>query len=166
MNRIVARLGAAVCLLFCIAALFACAKIPAGPDRSGGVLTDTEKEETTALPQNIYIRIGDAVLAAELADNSSARALTKLLPLTITMQDYGSFEKVGPLGANLPRNDEPITTSAGDLILYQGNQFVIYYDTNHWNFTRIGKIVGVSAKQLKDLLGNGDVTVTLSLTKA
>ena len=115
MNRIVARLGAAVCLLFCIAALFACAKIPAGPDRSDGVLTNTEKEETTALPQNIYIRIGDAALAAELADNSSARALTKLLPLTITMQDYGSFEKVGPLGANLPRNDEPITATSRPL---------------------------------------------------
>ena len=81
------------------------------------------------------------------------------------MQDYGDMEKVGSLGQDLPVNDEQITTEAGDLILYQGNSFVIYYAPNTWNFTRLGKINGVSAEELQDILGEGDVTVTLSLAE-
>ncbi len=65
------------------------------------------------------------------------------------MHDYGNFEKVGPLGTDLPRNDEQITTEPGDLILYQGNSFVIYYDTNSWNFTRIGKINNATQAGIK-----------------
>lgn len=81
------------------------------------------------------------------------------------MNDYGDMEKVGSLGFSLPRNDQQITTSPGDLILYQGNSFVIYYDTNSWNFTRLGKIDGASTReQVLDLLdGKGEVTVALSL---
>ena len=86
-------------------------------------------------------------------------------PLEIDMQDYGDMEKVGSLGQDLPVNDEQITTEAGDLILYQGNSFVIYYASNTWNFTRLGKINGVSAEELQDILGEGDVTVTLSLAE-
>ncbi|MBR4632860.1 MAG: hypothetical protein IKO48_06050 [Elusimicrobia bacterium] len=84
---------------------------------------------------------GNHKLTATLVDNSSATAFYELLkkgPLTVDMHDYGSFEKVGPLGTKLPRNDTQITTQAGDIILYQGNQITIYYDTNSWNFTRLG----------------------------
>lgn len=112
------------------------------------------------------ITIGDTVLTAELADNSSVSALKELLadgPLTINMSDYANMEKVGPIGSSLPRNDEQITTGAGDIILYQGNSLVIYYDKNSWNFTRIGKINGVSQDELKEILGDGEVTVTFSL---
>ena len=64
-------------------------------------------------------------------------------------------------------NDRQTTTSPGDLILYQGNSFVIYYDTNSWNFTRLGKVDGVSSRnEMLDLLGGkGEVTVTLSLAE-
>lgn len=112
------------------------------------------------------ITVGDTVLTAEMCGNSSAEALKEMLgkaPLTIDMHDYANFEKVGSLGENLPRNDEQITTEAGDIILYQGNQITIYYDKNTWNFTRLGKIRGVSQAELKKILGDGDVTVTLSL---
>lgn len=116
----------------------------------------------------LYIKVGETTLTATLADNSSVKALKKLLSendLTIEMSDYGNFEKVGLLGVSLPRNDEQITTMPGDLILYQGNSFVIYYDTNSWNFTRMGKIENVTRSQLIELLGEGDVTVTLSLNE-
>lgn len=85
----------------------------------------------------------------------------------IRMNDYGDMEKVGSLGFSLPRNDRQTTTSPGDLILYQGNSFVIYYDTNSWNFTRLGKVDGVSSRnEMLDLLGGkGEVTVTLSLAE-
>ena len=104
---------------------------------------------------------GSHKLTATLADNSSALAFYELLekaPVTIKMNDYGNFEKVGPLGASLPRNDTHITTEAGDIILYQGNQITIYYDKNSWNFTCLGKVDGVTQAELKKVLGKGDVT--------
>ncbi len=109
---------------------------------------------------------GNHKLTATLADNSSATAFYQLLekgPVTIDMQDYGSFEKVGSLGTTLPRNDTQITTTAGDIILYQGNQITIYYDTNSWNFTRLGKVDGVTQAELKKILGKGDVTAVFSV---
>ncbi|NMC12949.1 MAG: hypothetical protein GYA34_08705 [Chloroflexi bacterium] len=112
------------------------------------------------------IQIGSTILTATLVDNSSTKALKEALvenPITIEMQDYGSMEKVGPLGMDLPRNDQQITTEAGDIILFQGNAFVIYYAPNSWNFTRLGKINNVTAKELREILGDGSVTVTLSL---
>lgn len=112
------------------------------------------------------ITAGDTTFTATLADNSSTEALKELLaegPLTINMSDYAGMEKVGPIGTSLPRNDEQISTGAGDIILYQGNSLVIYYDTNSWNFTRIGKIEGVTGEELLDAFGSGDVTVTFSL---
>lgn len=120
-----------------------------------------EQQEDT-----LYLQIGDTQLTAELADNSSAQALVELLadgPLTLDLQDYGNMEKVGPLGTELPRNDEQITTEPGDIILYQGDSLVIYYAPNSWNFTRLGKISDISESELRELLGDGDVTVTLSL---
>ena len=73
------------------------------------------------------------------------------------------MEKVGHIGASLPGNDEQISAEAGDIILYQGNSLVIYYDTNSWDFTRIGKIEDVAGEELLKAFGDGDVTVTFSL---
>ncbi len=109
---------------------------------------------------------GGSTFTAVLADNSSTKALKELLAqgdITVRMEDYASMEKVGSLGTSLPRNDRPTTTAPGDLILYQGHNLVIYYDTNSWNFTRLGKIEGVSGKDLLAALGKGEVTVTLSI---
>ena len=115
---------------------------------------------------------GSHKLTATLADNSSALAFYELLkkaPVTIKMSDYGNFEKVGPLGTSLPRNDTHITTEAGDIILYQGNQITIYYDTNSWNFTRLGKVVStgsttsITQAELKKILGKGDVTAVFEI---
>ncbi len=107
-------------------------------------------------------------LSATLSGNSSATAFYELLkkaPVTIKMRDYGNFEKVGSLGASLPRNDTQITTSAGDIILYQGNQITIYYDTNSWNFTRLGKVDELTQTELKKILGKGDVTAVFEILK-
>ncbi len=112
------------------------------------------------------IQVGDQIIIATLAENSSADAVKAALakePITIEMRDYGSMEKVGALGMSLPRNDEQITTAAGDIILYQGNAFVIYYAPNSWNFTRLDKVNDLSAAELKEILGAGNVTITLSL---
>lgn len=114
----------------------------------------------------IAIAVNGHTLTATLSDNSSSKAFLELLskaPVTIEMHDYGNFEKVGPLGTTLPRNDEQITTQAGDLILYQGNQITIYYDTNSWSFTRLGRIDNITQNELKEILGDETATVTFSL---
>ena len=109
---------------------------------------------------------GQNVLVIKPENNSSAKAFIALLQkgnLTVEMHDYGNFEKVGSIGSNLPRNDKPITTKPGDVILYQGNQITIYYDENSWNFTKLGEIQGVGQQELKSILGSGNVSVRFSL---
>ncbi|MDE6107420.1 MAG: hypothetical protein K2F83_01940 [Oscillospiraceae bacterium] len=112
------------------------------------------------------VAFGEYTYTPTLEDHSSAQAFVELLlenggSLTVDMSDYGSFEKVGPLGTTLPRNDEQITTSAGDIILYQGNSITVYYAQNSWNFTRLGRIDDPSG--LKEALGGGGVTITFSV---
>ena len=133
----------------------------------GTSVSVNESETVEEMEENtMKIQIGDTVFTAILEDNSSAEALKELLmegPLTIDMSDSGNMEKVGPIGTSLPTNDEHISTVAGDIILYQGNSLVIYYNTNTWNFTRLGKINGVTQSELMEVLGDGNVTVTLTL---
>ena len=115
----------------------------------------------------LKISVNGTELTATLEDNSSAQALTELLKqgdITVDMSDYGNFEKVGDLPQSLPRNDENITTVPGDIILYQGNKITIYYDENTWDFTKLGHIDNISQEELKTLLGDGDVTVSLSIS--
>lgn len=117
----------------------------------------------------ISIAVNNHTLMATLADNSSAKAFAELLndgPLTLDLHDYGNFEKTGSLPQTLLRNDEPIDTDFGDLILYQGNQFVLYYDKNSWTFTRLGHLdSSVTKEELKSILGEENVTVTISLAE-
>ena len=113
----------------------------------------------------LKIETNGNVFYADFEDNSSAEALKEKLnssSVTLNMHDYGNFEKVGELPFSLVRNDEYITTSSGDVILYQGNQLTIYYDINSWNFTRVAKIRNAEST-LKDKLGEGNIFVTLSL---
>lgn len=135
---------------------------------SGGASQGTVEEWVNSLKlaesgaaaeeETLEIQVNGTTIAARLAKNSSAQALAELLaegPRTIEMRDYGGMEKVGPLGQTLPTNNERITTQAGDLALYQGNQLVIYYAANTWSLTRLGKIQGVTAQELRDILGGG-----------
>jgi len=130
-------------------------------------LNFAEKQTTM---NKMYITIdGGQTLTATLADNTSAQALIEALkqaPITYEAHDYGDFEKVGPLGQSFPENNESITTEPGDIILYQGSNLCLYYDTNTWTFTRIGKIEGKTQAELKQILkaGQGNITVTLSLS--
>ncbi len=128
----------------------------------------TEAENTQNGETMIYAHIGNNTLVIKPESNSSAEAFVDLLQagdVTVDMHDYGGFEKVGPLGTDLPTNDQSITTEPGDVILYQGNQITIYYDTNTWSFTRLGKVQGLSAEELRGALGDGDPTVVFSLNR-
>ena len=114
----------------------------------------------------IKIAVNGTTLTATLKDNVSTRALVNLLkegPLTINMNDYARMEKVGPIGTTLPQCDERLTTQPGDLILYRGQYFVIYYAQNTYSLTPLGKINNITNNELIKILGNGDVTVKISL---
>ena len=133
---------------------------------STGSTTDNTKG---VLPMKLNIQIDNGTskhnLTATLYDNSSSRALVELLQkgaVTIDMHDFSNFEKVGDLPVTLPRNDTQTNTDAGDLILYLGKRFVIYYDKNSWDFTPLGKVDGVTKSELKKILGEGNVTAVLT----
>ena len=113
----------------------------------------------------MQMRIGDTAVTVIWEDNKSVTALQELVaqePLIIQMSMYGGFEQVGSLGTSLPRNDVQTTTQAGDIVLYSGNQIVVFYGSNSWSYTKLGRITVPSAEQLQKLLGNGDVTITIT----
>ena len=106
----------------------------------------------------MYINGAEVPVAWE--ENASVEALRALLPLTIPMSMYGGFEQVGPLGQSIVRDDRQTLTDAGDIVLYSGNQLVVFYGANSWAYTRLGH-VNLSRTEMKELLGNGAVTITI-----
>ena len=120
--------------------------------------------------QKMYLTIGGVTKTATLVSNSSTEALVAQLQkgnITYEAHDYGNFEKVGELGYTFPENNEQINTVPCDLILYQGENLCIYYDTNSWNFTRIGKLDNMTQSDIKTWVnaGGDNVSVTLSISE-
>lgn len=135
-------------------------------DAASSTKPSQPESEKGSASMKLKIHVNDTTFTATLADNSSATALKELLQkgdLTLDMEDFSNFEKVADLPITLPRNDTPTDTDAGDLILYLGKRIVIYYDKNSWNFTTLGKIDNVNKKRLKQILGDGNATVTFSV---
>ena len=123
---------------------------------------------TSTTSSTMNITINGTTKVCTLVDNSSTKALLEQLKkgnITYEAHDYGNFEKVGNIGYSFPQNNEDITTQPGDVILYQGTSICLYYDENNWDFTRIGKIEGITQSEMKTFVnaGGGDVRVTLSL---
>ena len=119
-------------------------------------------EEVTEM--NMTVQVGEYTFTATLEDNAAAEALAEKLeagPVTIWMEDYAGFEKVGDLGTSLPASNRRITTQTGDIVLYQGSQVVIFYGSNTWSYTRLGRINDRTGWE--EALGGGDVSVTFSL---
>lgn len=116
------------------------------------------------LMKKMTLQIGNNNFTATLENNVAVDGFVEMMsaaPVIIQMNDYSGFEKVGSLGMSLPVDDSRITTHAGDIVLYNGNQIVIFYGSNSWSYTRLGKIEDLSGWE--DALGSGDVTVTFSL---
>ena len=112
------------------------------------------------------LNVNNSTLKVALADNAATKALLELLKndaITYNAHDYGGFEKVGALGFSLPANDTHITTQPGDIMLYNSDQLCVFFESNSWDYTPIGKIEGLTKQQLKDAFGTGEVSITLSL---
>ena len=132
------------------------------------IQAESKSEETEENPimKTLTMKINGKKVAVDWEENESVAALTELVkdkPLTIQMSMYGGFEQVGSIGTSLPRNDVQTTTRAGDIVLYSGNQLVVFYGTNSWAYTRLGHITDKTAAEMAELLGNGNVTIEFSL---
>ncbi len=129
-----------------------------------GTSDDTTKEDDELMNKTLSLKIGNTEVDVNWLDNNSVTALKKLAKdgLSIEMHMYDSFEQVGSLGTSIKSDDTRITTSPGDIVLYSSNQIVIFYDSNTWAYTKLGHI-NLSKSELTYLLGNGDVTITITI---
>ena len=127
---------------------------------------NTSSDETGIGETTMIMKIGDTKVNVDWEDNQAVAALRDMAregDVTIQMSMYGGFEQVGSLGQNLPRDDKQTTTTSGDIVLYSGNQMVVFYGSNSWSYTRLGHISDKNAEDITDLLSNGDVTITISI---
>lgn len=135
---------------------------------SSGYMEDDnkEKEEENKEEENkeMVMKIDGTKVDVTWEENASVEELEELAAsgLSISMSMYGGFEQVGSIGKSITQNDKQMTTGAGDIVLYSGNQLVVFYGSNSWAYTKLGKI-NMSQKELTDLLGKGDVTITISM---
>jgi len=126
--------------------------------------TEAPAEEPEEEEASLKLWIGEQEVEVLWEDNDSVRALEELAGaegLTVALSGYGGFEQVGSLGARLPRDDVQTVTEPGDIVLYSGNSIVLFYGSNSWAYTRLGKIQGLDENELRELLGSGDVTIRL-----
>lgn len=132
--------------------------------------TSVEPIVTESVPeseQTLKMEIAGTPVTVDWEDNDSVDALKELCGnggLAIQMSMYGGFEQVGSIGTSLPRNDVQITTSSGDIVLYSGDQIVVFYGSNSWSYTKLGHITDSSGYTMEELLGNGDVSIKISLS--
>lgn len=151
---------------------------PTQPAEQSAAPTATAAEAVTEEPQTpqpteeptmkevLQLYIDGTPVTVAWEDNASVDALKELAasaPLVIRMSMYGGFEQVGPIGSRLPRDDVDTRTQAGDIVLYSGNQIVVFYGTNSWAYTRLGHITDRDAAGMAELLSHGDVTLTLQI---
>ncbi|MBQ3390061.1 MAG: hypothetical protein IJG57_03180 [Firmicutes bacterium] len=127
------------------------------------IVQDNESEQEA---DTMVFAINGEIVSVDWEDNESVVSLMDLVmtePLSIQMSMYGGFEQVGSIGTSLPRNDVQTTTEAGDIVLYSGNQVVVFYGSNSWAYSRLGKVTDKSKAEMTELFGNKDVKITISM---
>ena len=117
--------------------------------------------EETMKTTGMILAINEKEVPVTWEDNPSVQELEGLLPLTVSMSMYGGFEQVGPIGQRITSSDTQMDTNPGDIVLYAENQVVIFYGSNSWAYTRLGHI-DLPREEMEELLGKGNVSITLS----
>ena len=141
-------------------------EIVGSDDKSKSENTENYSETETEAKTKLKIQIGGKTFTATLEDNAAVREFTEMLldaPLSVEMSDYSGFEKVGSLGKSLTADDRQTTTHAGDIVLYNGNQIVMFYGSNSWSYTRLGHIDDLTG--WADALGGGNITALFTIEK-
>ena len=127
---------------------------------------EAKEELGEQIEMKMNVQIGDYNFSATLENNSAVEELLDMMkegPVIIQMDDYSGFEKVGSLGRSLTASNSQTTTSAGDIVLYNGNNIVMFYGSNSWSYTRIGKIDDLS--DWEKALGSGSITAVFTLVE-
>ena len=178
------KLTSLVLIVLLSLALFGCGSTPAQSAQTAAPIQETQAQTAAPAPEAedelqmwinetggaevekaLRMTINDTEVTVDWEDNESVRALRELCteqPLVIEMSMYGGFEQVGSVGQSLPRSDSQTTTQAGDIVLYSGDQIVIFYGSNSWAYTRLGRITNQDAAGMAALLGNGNVMITIA----
>lgn len=120
------------------------------------------------MTQKMNITIEDRTVTVSLVNNKATQALVAKLeqaPVTVTLNSSGGFEIWGALGFSLPTSNEQMNAQPGDVVLYNGSNICIFYGSNSWSYTRLGKIDKLNTSELKSFLkgGENNIKVTLSL---
>lgn len=182
MIKKISRFALLLCLLYILLVFTGCdsnlnTSVNSAEQSSPTSNTQTDYNEENSPPQTenntkseehseskMKVQIANQTFTATLEENAAAQTFLEMIkrePVVIEMSDYSGFEKVGSLGTNLPTSNNQTTTHEGDIVLYNGNQIVIFYGSNTWSYTRLGKIDDLTG--WKEALGNGDVTVTFTV---
>lgn len=133
----------------------------------GGNENGSEDSMQEIKNMQIEIQIGDAVMTGELVDNIATEELIELLEggeIVMSASNYGGFEKVCRIGQSISSDDTQITTKPGDIMLYSGNQIVIFYDSNSWAYTPLGHI-DADAEELEEFLSGDEDEVIIRLSE-
>ncbi|MDD6148330.1 MAG: cyclophilin-like fold protein [Lachnospiraceae bacterium] len=126
---------------------------------------DESAEDEAIGDSSMKMKIGDTKVNVDWEDNQAVERLQDMAEdgnIPIQMSMYGGFEQVGSIGQSLPRDDKQTTTRSGDIVLYSGNQMVVFYGSNSWSYTRLGHISDKNEAEMADLLSQGDVKITIS----
>ena len=155
-----------LCFFLCACGHSAESPTDESPTNPGSVTNAPEQDNTQKNGKTMVMKIGETIVPVVWEENASVRELAGIAEegLSISMSKYGGFEQVGAIGKSISRDDRRITTSPGDIVLYSGNQLVVFYGSNTWEYTRLGKIE-LSEGELKKLFGNSDVTITIETEK-
>lgn len=124
-------------------------------------------EETTTerIDAEMKMYINDIEIPVTWENNQSVNALKDDLQMgdiVIPMSMYSNNEQFGSLGKIYPSSDIQTTTNNGDIVLYSSNQIVVFYGSNSWAYTRLGRM-DLPEDEVTELLCNGDITIRLAL---
>ena len=121
---------------------------------------DDEKED-------MKLYFNDTEIPVIWEDNQTVQELMEEAgkgDIVVQMSMYSNNEQVGSLEKSYTKNDEQITTHNGDIVLYSGDKIVVFYGSNSWTYTRLGKM-NIPEDDVTELLSNGNITLKIAIAK-
>ena len=151
-----------ISIVLCIAFVCCAAGCEKETAQSTAPSTETEVQEEEAVTMKLYIN--DTEVPVVWENNAAVEALAAEAgkgDIVVNMSMYGGNEQFGPLGRDYPANNRRITTSNGDIVLFNDDQIVVFYGSNTWSYTKLGKMT-MPEEEVTELLSNGDITLRLT----
>lgn len=115
---------------------------------------ETTMHEIATTEPMLLLTIDGTAVDVQWKNNTAVTELYALAQnaITVNTSAYGGFEQVGSLPQSFSRSEVQMTAQSGDIVLYSGNQLVVFFGSNSWSYTKLGHINGLSADELTVLL--------------